>query len=299
VPSPPIPDASAYASSVPTLTEPALTSLPNPIHTVPVTTSPTPHTMTISLKTGSLKPKSFPDFHLYNVTKHPLILLHSMLKDNEPSCYTTVAGDPRWREAMRHEFEALVSNGTWTLCPRFGSHNIIKNKWVYKIKQRPDGSIERFKAQLVAKGFQPQCGIDYTETFSPVTKPSTIRIVLALAVHFGWATRQLDVSNAFLHGFFAEEVFMEQPQRFPDKAHTNFVCKLHKAIYGLKQAPRVWFHRLSTFLLEIGFTASLVDSSLFLYLHGDIKLFMLIYVDDIIVTGNDSRLIGLLISQFQ
>jgi hypothetical protein len=175
----------------------------------------------------------------------------------------------------------------WNLCPRLGSHNIIKNKWVYKIKQRPDGSIERFKARLVAKGLQQQCGIDYIETFSPVTKPSTIRIVLALAVHFGWVARQLDVSNAFLHGFLAKEVFMEQSQGFPDKAHPNFVCKLHKAIYGLKQAPRVWFHRLSTFLLEIGFTASLVDSSLFLYLHGDIKLFMLIYVDDIIVMGND------------
>jgi hypothetical protein len=108
-----------------------------------------------------------------------------------------------------------------------------------------------------------------------------------LAVHFGWVARQLDVSNAFLHGFLAKEVFMEQSQGFPDKAHPNFVCKLHKAIYGLKQAPRVWFHRLSTFLLEIGFIASLVASSLFLYLHGDIKLFMLIYVDDIIVMGND------------
>jgi hypothetical protein len=122
----------------------------------------------------------------------------------------------------------------WNLCPRLGSHNIIKNKWVYKIKQRPDGSIERFKARLVAKGLQQQCGIDYTETFSPVTKPSTIWIVLALAVHFGWAARQLDVSNAFLHGFLAKEVFMEQSQGFPDKAHPNFVCKLHKAILWLK-----------------------------------------------------------------
>jgi hypothetical protein len=252
--------------------------------------------MTTRLKTSSLKPKSFFDFHLYNVTKHPLILLHSVLKDSEPSCYTTAAGDPRLREAMRHKFEALVSNGTWTLCPRPGSHN-IKNKWVYKIKQKPDGSIERVKARLVAKEFQQQCEIDYTETFSPITKPSTIR--LDLAVHFGWATRQLDVSNAFLDGLLAEEVFMEQPRGFVNKAHPNFVYKLHKAIYGLKQAPRAWFHRLSTFLLEIGFTVSLVDSSLFLYLHGDIKLFMLIYVDDIIVTGNDSHLIGLLSSRWQ
>jgi hypothetical protein len=109
----------------------------------------------------------------------------------------------------------------------------------------------------------------------------------------------LDVSNAFLHGFLAEEVFMEQPLGFVDATHPSFVCKLHKAIYDLKQAPRASFHRLSHFLLGISFIASLVDSSLFIYHHGPIKLYMLVYVDDIIVTGNDSNCIGLLISQLQ
>jgi hypothetical protein len=136
----------------------------------------------------------------------------------------------------------------------------------------------------VAKGYEQQCGIDYNETFSPVIKPSTIRVLLSLAVQFHWSIRQLDVSNAFLHGSLAKTVFMEQPKGFIDKHHPDFVCKLHKALYGLKQAPRAWFHRLSYFLLELGFTASLVDTSLFTLFSGSTLVHMLVYVDDIIIT---------------
>jgi hypothetical protein len=153
---------------------------------------------------------------------------------------------------MQQEFDALISNGTWSLCPRPQNQNVIHNKWVYRIKQKSDGTIDRFKTRLVAKGFEQQSGIDYTETFSPVIKPSTICILLALAVHFSWPIRQLDVSNAFLHGSLMEKVFMEQPQGFKDATHPHYVCKLHKAIYGLKQAPRAWFNRFSSFLLDIG-----------------------------------------------
>jgi hypothetical protein len=200
---------------------------------------------------------------------------------------------------MLQEFQALVSNSTWTLCPRLLHHNIIHNKWVYKIKQKPNGSVERFKARLVARGFEQRCGIDYNETFSPVIKPATIRILLCLAIQFDWSIRQLDISNAFLHGYLGEEVFMEQPQGFVDKAHPDYVCKLHKSLYGLKQAPRAWFNRLSSFLLELGFVASLVDPSLFIFTHDNIRLFMLIYVDDIILTGSHATAIRSLISTLQ
>jgi hypothetical protein len=91
-----------------------------------------------------------------------------------------------------------MSNKTWTLCPRPSHHNVIRNKWVFKIKRKADGTVERFKAILVAKGFDQRNGVDYTETFSHVIKPSTIWIILALVVHFNWIIRQLDVSNAFL-----------------------------------------------------------------------------------------------------
>jgi hypothetical protein len=200
---------------------------------------------------------------------------------------------------MLQEFQALVSNGTWTLCPRPLHHNIICNKWVYKIKQKHDGSIERFKAHLVARGFEQRCGIDYNETFSPVIKPSTIRIILSLAIQFDWSINQLYISNAFLHGYLGEEVFMEQPQGFVDKDYLHHVCRLHKSLYGLKQVPRAWFNRLSQFLLDLGFKASLVDPSLFIFHHGNIKLFMLIYVDDILLTGTDSIVISTLITHLQ
>jgi len=217
-----------------------------------------PHSMVTRSRTGSLHPKSFPDFQLY-LSQQP---------ETEPTSYSKAATDPRWKAAMQLEFDALLSNGTWTLCPRPPHHNIIRNKWVYRIKKYADGTVERFKARLVAKGFDQRSGIDYTETFSPVIKPSTIRVILTLAVHFDWEIRQLDVSNAFLQGHLIEEVYMEQSQGFHDKIHLDFVCRLHKALYGLKQAPRAWFTRLSTFLLDIGFTASLVDTSLFFFCSG-------------------------------
>jgi hypothetical protein len=200
---------------------------------------------------------------------------------------------------MTHEFNALLSNGTWTLCPRPLNRHVIQNRWVYKIKQRADGSIDRFKARLVAKGFEQQNGVDYTETFSPVIKPSTIRILLTLAVHYNWPIKQLDVSNAFLHGSLLEEVYMEQPQGFCDTAHPDFVCKLHKSIYGLKQAPRAWYQCLSSALLDLGFQASVVDSSLFIFIQKHVKIFMLVYVDDIIVTGTNLMVIQSLISTLQ
>jgi hypothetical protein len=134
-------------------------------------------------------------------------------------------------------------------------HNIIRNKLVYRIKRHIDGTVERLKARLVAKGFDQRSGIDYTETFSLVIKPSTIRVILTLVVDFDWGIRKLDVSNAFLQSTLVEEVYMDP----------GFVCRLHKAIYGLKLAPRAWFTCLSTFLLDIGFTTSLVDTSLFIY----------------------------------
>jgi hypothetical protein len=170
---------------------------------------------------------------------------------------------------------------------------------VYRIKQKPDGSIERFKARLVAKGYEQQCGINYTETFSPVIKASTIRVLLSLAVHFDWTIRQLDVSNTFLHGSLTEIVYMHQPKGFVDTNNPHFVCKLHKALYGLKLAPRAWFNRLFCFLLELGSIASLVDSSLFILKNDFALIFMLIYVDEIIVIGLDSATIPLLISKIQ
>jgi hypothetical protein len=200
---------------------------------------------------------------------------------------------------MEFEFQALLDNHTWTLCSRPLHLNIIKNKWVYKLKQNTDGTIDRYKARLVAKGFQQRDGIDYNETFSLVIKPATIRLILALALNFNWPLKQLDVSNAFLHGVLTEEVFMEQPQGFVHLDFPNHVCKLAKSLYGLKQAPRAWFQRLSEALLDRGFVGSKVDTSLFLFHGSTVHIFLLVYVDNIIVTGNNFPAINTLISSLQ
>jgi hypothetical protein len=200
---------------------------------------------------------------------------------------------------MTSEFQALLSNQTWSLCPCPLHQNVVCNKWVFKIKQNSDGSIKRYKAHLVVKGFDQHSGIDYHDTFSLVIKPATIRLLLALAVQFDWKIKQLDVSNAFLHDFLDEDVYIEQPQGFVNPKFPNYVCKLHKALYGVKQAPRTWFTRLSHALLEIGFSSSQVDPSLFVYHTNGSHIFLLVNVDDIIVIDNNEATMQTVIAKLQ
>lgn len=153
----------------------------------------------------------------------------------------TKAGLLHWVAAMKEELQALHDNHTWTLVPHHPSMNVIGSKWVYRTKLKADGSLEHLKARLVVKGFNQLEGADYDETFSLVVKPQTIRIILTTALTRRWKIKQLDVKNAFLHGYLKEPVFMEQPPGFQDQHHPEFVCKLSRALYGLKQAPRAWF----------------------------------------------------------
>lgn len=187
--------------------------------------------------------------------------------------------------AMQEEMEALRANHTWDLVPPPPSNHVIGWLWVYKIKRKADGSVDRYKARLVARGFTQQEGIDYDETFSPVIKPVTLRMVLAIAISQGWPIRQLDVQNAFLHGRLEEEVYMQQPPGYIDPLRPHHVCKLRRSLYGLKQAPRACFLRLSAFLQQYGFRGSHADSSLFVLRTASFHMFLLVYVDDIIITG--------------
>ena len=131
-----------------------------------------------------------------------------------------------------------MKNKTWHLVPPRKGNNVIDCKWVYKIKRKYDGSIDRYKARLVAKWIKQRFGIDYEDTFSPVVKEATIRLVLSIAISRGWSLRQLDVENAFLHGVLEEEVFMRQLPGYENQGTPHYVFKLDKALYGLKQSPR-------------------------------------------------------------
>jgi len=181
---------------------------------------------------------------------------------------------------------ALHNNNTWDLVSRSSAQNLVGCKWVFHIKRNLDGSTDRYKARLVSKGFHQRPGCDYIETFSSVVKSVSIRIVLALAVRQAWSLRQLDVNNAFLQVTLKEEVFMLHPPGFVDKNFVDHICRLKKALYGLKQAPRAWYMELRVFLLSLGFVNSNVDASLLIHRKLGLTLYLLVYVDDIIVTGS-------------
>lgn len=192
---------------------------------------------------------------------------------------------------MASEFDALQRNRTWRLVDRPPGANVVSGKWVFKHKLNPDGSLERYKARWVVRGFTQRPGVDFGETFTPVVKPATIRTVLTIAASRRWATKQLDVSNAFLHGHLHEHVLCQQPTGFVDTARPDAVCLLDKSLYGLRQAPRAWFTRFAEFVVKLGFWATRSDSSLFVLRRGHDVAYLLLYVDDIVLTGSNNMLL--------
>ncbi|GKV11820.1 hypothetical protein SLEP1_g23039 [Rubroshorea leprosula] len=274
-PSPPFP--APFPAPSPT---PALSSSPSPTFQAQSSPSPsssssaTAHTLSPSLgKASSSMTRPHPPTRLHQIRTRslnnifkPKILFQALSKCPAPITAPTC---------------------TWELVPPSPDHHLIGCKWVFRLKRAKDGSIERYKARLVAKGFHQRPGFDFSNTFSPVIKPTTIRTVLSIAVGRGWIIRQLDVNNAFLHGHLAEQLVMQQPAGFVDPRFTDYVCQLRKSIYGLKQAPRAWFIELKNFVLSQGFSQSQSDASLFIYHHGSTWIYFLVYVDDIIITGSD------------
>ena len=163
-------------------------------------------------------------------------------------------------------------------------------KWVFIIKFKVEGKIERYKARLVAKGYTQTYGLDYQETFAPAAKMNTIRTLLSLAAEYDWFLNQLDVKNAFLHGNLEEEVFMDAPPGFENAIGAGKVCKLKKSLYGLKQSPRTWFEKFTKSIRSKGLHQSQGDHTLF-FKHGDNGKIaaLVVYVDDIILMENDEN----------
>ncbi|GAB2272659.1 hypothetical protein Dimus_038986 [Dionaea muscipula] len=250
-----------------------LTTTPPPLPNIELPS----HPYNTRLRNQIVKPKRI--LNLNTTTAPPL---------HEPTTYKQANQHHVWRQSMCEEHNALLSNQTWILVPRTASQNVIGCKWVYRIKRNPDGTVARYKARLVAKGFHQQPGVDFSETFSPVVRPSTVRLVLTIAVTHGWCVRQLDVNNAFLQGSLSDEVYMEQPPGFLHPQHPQHVCRLQKAIYGLRQAPRAWYNELRHFLLSTGFRNSHCDTSLFIFQSSSTLIYLLVYVDDILITGSST-----------
>ena len=202
---------------------------------------------------------------------------------------------------MSEELAALDRTGTWEIVP-LPSHVVpITCKWVFKINTKSDGSLERYKARLVAHGFQQTQGRDYEETFAPVAHMTTVCTMIAVAASRSWTISQMDVKNAFLHGELHEEVYMHPPPGVD--VPSGQVCRLRRALYGLKQAPRAWYERFVSVIIEAGFSPSPHDSTLFIHTSSRGHTLLLLYVDDMLITGDDVEHISLvkrhLSQQFQ
>nr|GFA78302.1 retrovirus-related Pol polyprotein from transposon TNT 1-94 [Tanacetum cinerariifolium] len=223
------------------------------------------HAMVTWGKAGIVKTKHI--FNLLSVSpthRHVVCSLPMNLKGSNQLQNTNIGVMP-WPTKLRLD---LHLNHTWTLVPCPRNANVVGSKWVFRTKYHADGTIDRHKARLVAQGFTQIPGFDFSHTFSPVVKATTVCIVLSLAVTNHWHLHQLDVKNAFLNGDLRETVYMEQPLGYVDSRNPNYVCRLNKAFYGLKQAPRAWFQRL-------------------------------IYLDDMILTGNHEPSIKQFIGRLQ
>jgi hypothetical protein len=177
--------------------------------------------------------------------------------------------------------------------------NVVTGKWIWTHKRQADGTSERYKTRWVLRGFTQRPGVDYDETFSPVVKPATVRTVLSLALARSWPVHQLNVKNAFLHGALTETVYCCQLAGFVDSSRPDMVCRLNRSLYGLKQGPRAWHSRLATLLVTLGSVEAKSDTSLFIHHHGAETAYLLLYVDDIVLTASSQSLLRRLVDALQ
>ena len=213
-------------------------------------------------------------------------LLAAALVGRDPASFSEAmrsAEADEWRKACQYEIDALAKNGTWDLVTLPPGRKTVKSKWVFKLKS--DG---RYRARLVAKGFTQIPGIDFDETFSPVARFESLRLLLALAALEDWHIHQMDVKSAFLNGVLEEEIYMEQPTGFVVAGQETRVCRLKKALYGLKQASRAWNLQFHGVLTGLGFTRTFSDAGVYVcHQHGgDGALIIILYVDDITLLGS-------------
>ncbi|GFX73992.1 retrovirus-related Pol polyprotein from transposon TNT 1-94 [Trichonephila clavipes] len=214
----------------------------------------------------------------------------SYLDDYNPETYEEAINSKdstNWKKAVESEMNSLSENHIWELSDLPVGAKAIPCKWVYRLKTNLDGSINKYKARLVARRFSQRQGIDYSETYSPVAKLGTIRTVLSIAAEERMHLTQFDVSTAFLYGDLEETIFMKQPEGFKDGS--GRVCKLKRSLYGLKQSPRCWNKCFGQFLTDLSFKASEADPCLYIRERKGRKLLIVLYVDDGLIAATDQQ----------
>jgi hypothetical protein len=219
------------------------------------------------------------------------IAMVSSIRESDPSTFEEATSRQVWRDAMMEEYNSIMKNDVWEVVPRPEGKSVVTSKWLYKLKQVADGSIEKYKYRFVARGFSQVEGVDYDDTFAPVSQYTSIRAVISIAAEMGWKIHQMDVKTAFLNGLIEEEVYIEQPLGFEVHGRESHVCRLKKALYGLKQALRAWYSRIDSYLQQLGFEKSEADPNLYFIVVGEDPLILLLYVDDLFITGAE-RLIS-------
>jgi len=197
----------------------------------------------------------------------------------------------KWLEVMKSEMDSMYTSQVWTLVDTPKGVKPIGCKWVFKRKTDMEGNVQTYKARLVAKGYRQRQGIDFDETFSPVAMPKSIRILLAIAAYHDYEIWQMDVKTAFLNGNILEDVYMTQPEGFESKEFPNKICKLQRSIYGLKQASRSWNIRFDETIKQFGFIKNVDEPCVYKKVSGSGIVFLILYVDDILIIGNDIPLL--------
>ncbi|RVW24034.1 Retrovirus-related Pol polyprotein from transposon TNT 1-94 [Vitis vinifera] len=214
--------------------------------------------------------------------------------ESDPTSYDQAINSENstlWLYAMEEELKSMKDNEVWDLVELPKGIKTIGCKWIFKTKHDSKGNVERYKVRLVAKGYTQKEGIDYKETFSPISKKDSLRIVMALVAHFDLELHQMDVKTAFLNGDLHEEVYMDPPEGFQDKGKAHMVCKLKKSIYGLKQASRQWYLKFHEILITFGFKENLVDQCIYLKISGSKICIIVLYVDDMLLASNNMGMI--------
>ncbi len=206
-----------------------------------------------------------------------------------------------WIKATNEEFQAMMSNDVWDLVELPPHRKALKSKWVWKIKYAHDGTLERFKARLVIKGYLQIAGVDFVDTFAPVLRLESLRVLCALIAILDLDTIQLDIKTAFLNGDLEEEIYMVQPERYQVEGKTHLVCKLKKALYGLKQAPRQWHKKLHKFLIQLGFKQCHKEQCIYVFTDKKTNtiIYLAVYVDDIVIAGKNKQTMNKIKMQIQ